>query len=196
MAQVLVTLDSLRSYARSLDERVRDKNKYPDSWIDSKINAGYELVATKRQPFFKEEVLDLNPYIIDGTDKFEAEMAEDVAGWKQVFATSPRANAIRWVTTPDNKTMIDLDTNSLSPNDENLITFQFYYFPHTKTGDQYMSTDVYHMVRHGIASSVYDALHDYERRDNFDAQLDYNARTMVNALDYDGESVRKSNWIV
>ena len=63
----LVTLDSLRAYSRSLDDRLKDTKKYPDSWIDSKINLGYEELATLSQPFLKEEVLDLTPYINDGT---------------------------------------------------------------------------------------------------------------------------------
>ena len=121
-------------------------------------------------------------------------MDMDVNGWKQVFATSANLKAITWVTKPDNKTVINLDISSLKATDENLLTFQYYYFPHTETGDQYFSTDIYHMVRHGIASTVYDALHDYERRDNFDNQLEMQARTVVNGLDYDGENVRKSNW--
>ncbi len=191
---VLVTLDSLRSYVRSLDERLKNKNTYPDTWIDNKINTGYELVSTKRQPFFNEEVLDLTQYIIDGTAKFEVEMDHDVGGWKQVFATSANEQAITWVTKPDNKTVIDLDIASLKATDENLLTFQYYYFPSTDTGDQYFSTDIYHMVRHGIASAVYDALHDYERRDSFDKQLMNGVREAVNGLDYDGESVRKGNW--
>ncbi len=207
MSQVLVTLDSLRSYARSLDNRVKDKNKYSDSWVDGKINAAYELVATKTQPFLNEEVLDLTSYIQDGTLKFEVDMDYDVAGWKDIFYTiggdaatdpywvgvMPRATAVTWVVTPDNKVEIDLENNLDADYGYNMY-FQYYYFPHTSTGDQYFSTDIYHMVRHGIASSVYDALRDYEKRDNFDTQLEYNARTHSNARDMDGGDVVKNNW--
>ena len=191
---VLVTLDSLRTYSRGLDERLRDTRKYPNTWIDGKINAGYELVSTKRQPFLNEEVLDLTEYIVDGTSKFEVEMDHDVNGWKQIFSTTSAPQAIRWTVKPDNKVVIDLDIDSLRANNENLLTFQYYYFPKTATGDQYFSTDIYHMLRHGIASSIYDALHDYERRDSFDQQLELQSRTVINGLDYDAEPVRKSNW--
>ncbi len=204
MSQVKVTLDSLRSYARSLDKRVADKNKYSDAWVDSKIDAAYELVATKRQFFHNEEVLPLEEYILDGTLKFEVEMDEDVAGWKYIqvdpqtmanynseFAT--RTTAVTYQVTPDNKVMIELEPG-LDATVGYLITFSYYYFPKAATGDQYFSTDVYHAVRHGIASTVYDALRDYEKRDNFDTQLDYNAKTAVNGLDYDAGGITKANW--
>ncbi len=191
---ILVKLDSLREYARSLDERLRDINKYPESWVDAKINTAYEMVSTKRQPFLNEEVMDLKQYIIDGTAKFEVETDYDVTGWKHVFSTTPDPSGIRWTIKPDNKVIVDLDVNNLKSGEENLITFQYYYFPSTLTGDQYFSTDVYHMVRHAIASSVYDDLRDYEKRDNYANQLEVQARTVVNGLDYNADNVRKSNW--
>ncbi len=191
---VLVTLDSLRKYVRSLDERLRNTNTYSDDWVDGQINIGYELVSTKRQPFLNEEVLDLTEYILDGTAKFEVEMDMDVGGWKKVFATSVNQTAIRWTVKPDNKVIVNLDIPSLNATNENLLTFQYYYFPKTSTGDQYFSTDIYHMVRNGIASSVYDGLHDYEKRDMFNGKLAEDVREAVNGLDYDAENVRKSNW--
>ena len=191
---IRITVEILRDYVRSLDERLRNTTKYPNTWIDTEINMGYELTSTKRQPFLNEEVLDLRQYIIDGTAKFEVEMDHDVAGWKQIFSTSGNYQAIKWAVKPDNKVLVDLDINSLHQQQENLLTFQYYYFPNTTMGDQYMSTDVYHMLQHGIASATYGALHDYEKRDMFDAKLMEDARSIVNGLDYDAEPVRKTNW--
>ena len=209
MSQVLVTLDSLRSYARSLDARLRDTKTYPDSWIDSKIDTGYEIVSTGGQPFYKEVVLDLTEYITDGTQKFEVEMDEDVNGWKAAFymkdnnyqydfpiasrftTGSPVAIQIK----PDNKVEIDLGTGLLATS-YHTLTFQYYYFPHTKTGDQYFSTDIYHMVRHALASSIYDALHDYEKRDNFDNQLNKQLRSVVNGHDMDAGNIVSPNWAI
>ena len=207
MSQDLVTLDSLRSYARGLDNRVKDKNKYTDGWVDSKINAAYELVATKRQPFINQEILDLTQYILDGTTEIEAEMDEDVAGWKNIsyeiqnhkaedpywVGQIPRTSAVTWEVSPDNKVQITLE-EGLDATKGYTMTFDYYFFPKTTSGDQFMSTDVYHMLRHAIASSVYDALRDYEKRDNFDNQLEYNSRTMTNGLDYNANGVVKGNW--
>jgi len=191
---VLVTLDSLRTYGRSLDERLRDVNKYPDSFIDSRINAGYELVSTKSQPFLNEEVVDLSTYIEDGTAKFEMEMDFDVNGWKQIYVTSSNKNAITCVVKPDNIVIVNLDINSLKAEEENLITLQYYYFPNTKTGDQYFSTDILHMVENGIAEAIFDSLRDYKSRDNYRAQLNNNSKSIINGLDYDAFNVVKNNW--
>ena len=191
---IKVTLDSLRVYVRALDERLRDEKKYPDTWIDLQIDTGYELVSTDSQSFLNEEVLDLATYIADGTAKFEVEAAHDVAGFRQIFITSGNANAIRYTVKPDNKIVVDLAIASLDSTAENLITFQYYYFPRTDTGDQYFSTDIYSMVKYGIASAIYDSLHDYEKRDNFNQKLEISARSVVNGWDYFGNDVVKSNW--
>ena len=191
---IKVTLDSLRTYVRALDERLRDIKKYPDTWIDLQIDTGYELVSTDSQSFLNEEVLDLSTYIADGTAKFEVEAAHDVAGFRQIFITSGNANAIQYTVKPDNKIVVDLAIASLDSIAENLITFQYYYFPRTDTGDQYFSTDIYSMVKYGIASTVYDSLHDYEKRDSFNQKLEISARSVVNGWDYFGNDVVKSNW--
>jgi len=206
---ILVTLDSLRTYTRGLDERLRDIRKYPDSWIDASIDEGYELVASKGQSFLNEEVLDLTQYIIDGTAKFEVEMDHDVTGWKAAFYEQD-ANYIydfplrtRFVVgspvgiqiKADNKVEVNLDDTLISAT-KHLITFQYYYFPRTLTGDQYFSTDVYGLVRSAVASSVYNTLHDYEKRDNFDNQLAKGIRSIVNTWDYDASNVRNSSWNV
>lgn len=201
---VLVTLDSLRNYARSLDERLVNTTKYSDSWIDSKINTGYEMVATKGQSFYMEDVVDLTEYISDQTWKFEFEMDHDVTGWKAAFymqdnnymydyptasrfaVGSPVAIQVK----PDNKIEIDIDP-AIRVDLTHTVTFQYYFFPNTKTGDQYFSTDVYHMVRHGIASATYDALRDYEQRDNYDKQLALQLKEIVNTHDLDAGSVTK-----
>jgi len=206
---VLVTLDSLRSYTRGLDERLVDIKKYSDSWIDSKINAAYEIIGSAGQSFQSEEVLDLTEYIKDSTKKFEVEMDHDVTGWKAAFyeengeyqydyplasryaSGDPVAIQIK----PDNKVEVDIK-DGIRQDSTHTINFQYYYFPNTNTGDQYFSTDVYHMVRHAIASTTFDALRDYEQRDNYDNQLAKQIRTIVNTWDYDGSNVRDGNWNV
>jgi hypothetical protein len=204
---VLVTLDSLRSYARSLDERTKDTAKFSDSWIDSKINAAYEIIATAVQIFLKEDTVDLTEYINDGNYKFEIEFDNDIVGWKSAYYTRDGiymydypiktrftvGDPVGILIKPDNKVIVDLAPD-IRADMTHTIVFEYYYFPNTKTGDQYFSTDIYHMVRHAIASTVYDALRDYERRDNFDNQLARQIKTVVNGWDYDASNVRKGNW--
>jgi len=204
---VLVTIDKLRDYTRSLDERLINTTKYPDSWVESKINTAYELVATKAQSFLKEDVIDLADYITDGTWKFEIEMDEDVVGWKSAFymkdndymfdypvaSRFPTGSPVAIQIKPDNSIIVDIDP-SIRTDSTHTVTFQYYFFPNTKTGDQYFSTDVYHMVRHAIASSTYDSLRDFEQRDNYDKQLAMQVREVVNTHDMDAGNVSLPNW--
>ena len=64
------TLQDIRDVARSKDERLENKTKYPDSWIDSKIDSAFETAESGKQVFTSEDALDLAPYISDGVEKF------------------------------------------------------------------------------------------------------------------------------
>jgi hypothetical protein len=206
---VLVTLDSLRSHARSLDERLRDIKKYPDNWIDSRINSGYEIISTEIQPFLKEEVIDLTEYIADGNFKFEVDFSEDIVGWKSAYymrngeyvydfpvrTRFPTGTPVALQIKADNKAIVDID-RSIQLQDTHTITFEYYFFPNTKTGDQYLTTDIYQMVGYAIASSIYDSLRDYDKRNDSDNQLAKQLRKVVNGWDYDASNVRKGNWNV
>ena len=173
----------MRDYARSLDERLEEKAKYTDSWIDDKINKGFEVVATSRQPFLNEEVLDLNPYIIDGTKKIEVNLDEDVVGFKRIFTNA--SGGVEWVVNPDNTIHITLVTSSIPTTSENLFTVQYYYFPKAPTTETYMSSDIYHFVQHGIEFVIWEALRDVDKMNWAKSKLDDSARTVVNGLDID-----------
>jgi len=198
MAQIKVTIDQMRSYARSLDERLTDRQKYVDRWIDSKINAALEMLATYRQSFYAEEVLDLTPYIIDGTDKFQTEMDGDVIGYKSIFLSNGQGlpnpldlqyqirPAITWTVNEDQSVEIVMDTNTLDPNDNHRITFQYYYIPTVPSTETYMSGDVWHMLRHAIQQTVWDALRDFEKANIAMANFKESTRTVVSGLDTSG----------
>jgi len=197
MSQMKVTIDALRSYARSLDERLEEKAKYSDDWIDSKINTAFELVATHRQPFLGEEVIDLNPYIEDGTSKFRVEMDEDVLGYKRIYPNTNRIipldqteedilKLIDWSVNPDHSVDIILSPG-LTTDEPHTLTFQYYYIPTVPENEMYMSADIYHMVRHGIQQSIWDALRDFQKADMAMVNLMEQVRTVINGLDIDVE---------
>lgn len=197
MAQLKITTKQLRDYTRSLDERLEDRYKYPDSWIDSKINAAYEMLSTYRQSFYAEEVLDLNQYILDGTEKFPVTMDGDVLGYKRIFTNHNihrldpldlkvlDANAITWNVMQDHTVEVMLDVNNLDPTTDNTITFQYYYIPTLAQEETFMSGDVYHMLRHAIQQTTWDALRDYEKANMAMQNFQESARTVINGLDID-----------
>lgn len=188
--QIRVTLASMKAYVRSLDERLIDETKYTDAWVVGKINTGYEIIATRRQPFLNEEVLDLTDYITDGTEIFQADMDYDVLGYKRIFSTTDGSDnaltdAIQWTVSDDQSISIELVTDSLSTTVTNTITFQYWYIPTAPEVETYMSADVYHMLRHGMELSVYETLRDFEKRDQAQAKIESSAKSVINGLDID-----------
>ncbi len=188
----------MRTYARSLDERLINEQQYTNDWIDSKIDTAYEVVATRRQPFQTEEVLDLTDYIKDGTEKFQVDMEYDVLGYKRIFATigeqpfnqddlltSIYTQGVLWKVRPDNVIDIELNTQQLNADIPTTLTFQYYYIPVHPETETYLSSDVYHMIRHGMEFSIYEALRDTEKFQLAQAKLDESARTVINGLDID-----------
>ncbi len=196
MAQLKITIEQMRLYVRSLDERLADTVKYPDTWCDSRVNTGYEITATTRQPFLNEEILDLNPYITDGTTKFEVDMDGDVQGYKRIYAELGGAvrdkytanipqTAVRWEVNPNQTIAVTLSVSSFDTTVSNNLTFQYYYFPTVPESETYMSADVYHMLRHAIEVSTFETIRDYEKMNLSQQKLDQSARTAVNGLDID-----------
>ncbi len=215
MAQVKVTVEQMRTYVRSLDERLEDKQRYPDTWCDGKISTAYEVIATRRQPFQTEEVLDLNPYILDGTEKFQVDMEYDVQGYKRIFSTigepstvadplmtghtsgitynvrpdplmmGSYTSEITYNVRPDNIVDVFLEVDQLDATQDNTMTFQYYYIPTVPEAETYMSADIYHMLRHGMEFSVYEALRDMEKFQLAQSKIEDSAKTVINGLDID-----------
>ncbi len=195
--QVKVTVEQMRTYVRSLDERLEDKQRYPDTWCDGKISTAYEVIATRRQPFQTEEVLDLNPYILDGTEKFQVDMEYDVQGYKRIFSTigepstvadplmTGHTSGITYKVRPDNIVDVFLEVDQLDATQDNTMTFQYYYIPTVPEAETYMSADIYHMLRHGMEFSVYEALRDMEKFQLAQSKIEDSAKTVINGLDID-----------
>lgn len=203
MAQIKVTIEQMRAYIRSLDERIADTQKYTNEWVDSRINTAYEITGTARQPWLNSETLDLNPYIIDGTEKFQVDMEYDVQGYKRIFPEldgstkydpmfpgalnygTVNATAVKWVANPDHTVDVWLDLTAFDTSVTNTITFEYYYFPTAPESETYMSADMYHFLRHGMEVSIYETLRDNEQLQISQAKLDKTAAEMVNGLDID-----------
>lgn len=189
MAQIKVTLAQMRTYMRGLDERLIDKTKYPDTWIDGKINTAYEVIATRRQPFLNEEALDLNPYISDGTEKFTVDMQYDVLGYKRIFYNGvddliPELE-VTWIVAPDHTVEITMNTKQMNADNTNILTFQYWYIPTAPESETYMSSDIYHMLRHGMEFAAYESLRDMEKFQWAEQKIEQSATTVTNGLDID-----------
>jgi len=198
MSQINVSKQQMIDFARSLDERLEEHRKYPDEWIIARINTGFELVATYRQPFLTEEVLDLNPYITDGTKKIEVTLDEDMVGVKRIFATRgedsiTHKTGIRWKVEYDNSIHIVLTPGAFDTSITNLFTIQYYFYPKVPAEETFMSTDIYQMVKHGIQNAVWEQLHDSEKAGMALGRLKENARMTISGLDIDVEAHEEWN---
>lgn len=203
MAQRKVTIEQMRDYVRSLDERLIEKAKYPDTWCDARINTAYEMTGTTRQPFLNAEALDLNPYVDDGTEKFQVDMEYDVIGYKRIYpelggstkydSATPSAlnygmvnsTAVKWVKNPDQTVDVMLDLTAFDTSVTNTLTFEYYYFPTAPETETYMSADIYHMLRHGIEMSVWETLRDREKFGWAEEKMAKSAASVTNGLDID-----------
>lgn len=192
MAQLQVTLAMMRAYIRGLDERLDDTTKYPDSWIDGKINTAFEVIATRRQPWLTEEIYNINTYVNGGIEYFTLEMQEDIVGFKRIFYSID--NVMIYPTTnvaveidPDHKINVMINLNNIDGSVENTLTFQYWYIPTVPAEDSYMSmpADVYHMLRHGMEFAVYESLRDIEKFQWAERKIEQSARSVINGLDID-----------
>ena len=184
-----ITTEEMRLKVRSLDERVRNTQKYPDLWIDNIINMGFELVATARQPFLNEEVLDLTQYIVDGTKTFQVDMKYDVLGYKRIFTNANVTYKVR----PDNIVDIFLESTAIPTDVTPTITFQYYYIPIIPESETYMSRDVYQMLENGFEAALYDRLRDTEKYQLSMAKMNSKASMVINGLDIDVNAVDEWN---
>ena len=56
---MIYTLATLRTYTRSIDNRLEEVDKYPDAWIDSRIEEGVAIAQETKQIFYTKEKYDL-----------------------------------------------------------------------------------------------------------------------------------------
>ncbi len=204
--QTKVTIDQMREYVRSLDERLINKQKYTDTWIDAKIATAYEVVSTRRQPFQNTETLDLKDYILDGTQKIQVDMEFDVLGYKRIYPVigeihvdeepyglTSYTNDIKWKVRPDNIVDFELATDNLDASVPTVMYFEYYYIPQVPQAETYMSADIYHMLRHGMEFATYESLRDMEKFQWAQSKFEDSAKTVINGLDIDIQATDQWN---
>ncbi len=166
----MYSIDHLRSVARSKDNRLEDKNKYSDAWIDDKIDHAFETAESGKQVFSVEEVVDLQPYVVGGEDQVLIEMDQEVHSFYNIQTDH---DGVTWSVKNDNTVVVYLDVND---DKVPTITFRYWYFPHTKednTGYEiYMGVEVYHYFRHCLYVQLYGSLRDLESEMYHQKQVD------------------------
>ena len=167
----LYTIEKIRQVARSKDKRLEDTKKYPDSWIDEKIDNAFETAESGRQVFSNEEVIDLSSYVADGTEKLEISMDNEIHNYYSIQSTHTRE--IDVTLKNDNSLAIELDIEALKKKSEEIsITCRYFYYPNSRFTEVFIKPEVYHYFRHCLYTSLYGALRDKESEMFHQEQVD------------------------
>ena len=167
----LYTLQEIRNVARSKDIRLEDKKKYPDTWIDNKIEHAFETAESGRQVFSNEEVIDLKQYVLDGVAELDLDMDEEV---HELYAIIPNHEfEITGKVNNDNSISVSLDVDKLVDKKEDInLTVRYFYYPRLGFDSIFMKPEVYHYFRHCLYVNLYGSLRDKENEMYHQEQVD------------------------
>lgn len=163
---MIYNIDQLRTLARSKDERLADKDRYPDSWIDDKIEYGFEIAESAKQVFYTAEVYDLTADIAANLPETEILLQREPhfifeLNAPDCFQVSVTANNHILVT------ILPTATASLVKT----IEVKYFFYPTLPLVDIEMSPEIYHFFRHALYVSLYGALRDKENEAYHQSQV-------------------------
>ena len=165
------TLQGIRDTARSKDPRLLDTKKYPDSWIDSKIEHAFETAESGRQVFTNEEIIDLKPYIADGVNKLQLDMDEEVHKFYDIMASHPYE--ISGKVNNDNSLSVELKLQALASKTGDItLTCRYFYYPRMGFESIFMNPEIYHYFRHCLYVNIYGSLADKDNEVYHQSQVD------------------------
>jgi len=161
---MIYTLAKLRTYARSIDERLANVTTYPDIWIDERIEEGMALAQDIKSVFYTKEVYDLTQNfkpIIDGGDglsEVEIIMQKEV---HSIYAIECDLNYFTVTPTANNHVILSVGDLSIQPTDFK-VTIRYFFYPTNPFTEIEMSMEMYRLVKSSIASTVFSWLSDKE----------------------------------
>ena len=161
---MIYTLAKLRTYARSIDERLANVTTYPDTWIDERIEEGMALAQDIKSVFYTKEVYDLTQNfkpILDGGDglsEVEIIMQKEV---HSIYAIECDLNYFTVTSTANNHVILSAGDLSIQPTDFK-VTIRYFFYPTNPFTEIEMSMEMYRLVKSSIASTVFSWLSDKE----------------------------------
>lgn len=166
----IYTIEELREVARDKDERLEDTLKYPDEWIDTRIDRAFETAESGKQIFTNEEAIDMKPFAEDGVEKFVLTMDEEVHKHYQAIVTDPRAILVNIEN--DNRVSVTIDIESILAAKESILTLRYFFYPHIPFENIFIPSEVYHYWRHCLYVNLYGSLKDKENEIFHQEQVD------------------------
>ena len=161
---MIYTLAKLRTYARSIDERLANVTTYPDTWIDERIEEGMALAQDIKSVFYTKEVYDLTQNFKptldggDGLSEVEIVMQREV---HSIYAIECDLNYFTVTPTANNHVIMSAGDLSIQPTDFK-VTIRYFFYPTNPFTEIEMSMEMYRLVKSSIASTVFSWLSDKE----------------------------------
>lgn len=191
---MIFTLTQLRAVARSKDERLLDEDRYPNSWIDDKIEHGFEVAESAKQVFYTKESYDFTADIEAGLTEVEIILQKEP---HFVFEINHNDSFITSVT-GNNHILVQILPAAAGSTDKT-IEVKYFFYPTLPFTEIEMSPEVYHFWRHCLYVNLYGSLRDKENEMYHQAQVDRFVKegTMIIPGDYEIEDGRfgRNSWV-
>jgi hypothetical protein len=165
---MVYTLLDIREAARYKDSRLSDTKKYPDSWIDDKIEKGFETAESAKQVFYTSETYDITQDIVDGLTEVEIILQKEP---HRIYAVIMNNAGLSYEVQGNNHIIIKI-TPSATEATDNTIKVNYFFYPTLPFTEIEMSPEVYHFFRHCLYVNIYGSLMDKESEQYHQAQVD------------------------
>lgn len=165
---MIYTLAGIRAVARSKDERLEDTDKYPDSWIDTQIEHGFEVAESSKQVFYTTEKYDLTADIDAGLSEVEIILQKEP---HKIYGVKCDTYGLKVDITGNKHLIITIDPSAVSLTDKTVVVSYFFY-PTLPFTEIEMSPEVYHFFRHCLYVNLYGSLRDKENELYHQQQVD------------------------
>lgn len=172
---MIYTLSTIRTYIREdLDNRLADTDKYPDAWIDRRIEEGMAFAQDTKQIFTTREKYDL-------TQNFKA-VLEGGDGLSEVEIILQREPHSIYAVECDleyfsvemtaNNHVIFRKSASASDAVDKTVEIRYFFYPTIPFTDIEMSMEMWRLVKESIAVVCYGKLADKENEQYFTAKAE------------------------
>ena len=156
---MIYTLAKLRTYTRSVDNRLSDAVKYTDTWIDERIEEGMAISQDIKSIFYTKEKYDLEANVtVDLLTEVEIILQEEPS---TIYAVECDQEFFDVQVTPNNHIILNVKENVPMATDFT-VTVRYFFYPTMPMANVEMSMEMYKLVKDGIAVACFQWLRDKE----------------------------------
>ena len=159
---MIYTIAKIREYARSVDNRLEDTDKYSDTWIDDRIEEGLALAQDIHQIFYTTELYDLttntDPVSEGGDGLTEVEIIAQEEP-HSIYEVECDLNYFTVEPTANNHVIVRVKANAPDVLDKTVLV-RYFFYPTLPITQIEMSMEMYKLCKACIASNCFAMLSD------------------------------------